>query len=84
MFNIPVNEDRDYYKVVLHSKQKLDLDDGAEQFYVLDLDLLKSIAEELEKNTPDVMDIENGSAEIVVNAKEGQLSLIHISEPTRP
>lgn len=72
VFNIPVNEDRDYYKVVLHSKQKLDLDDGAEQFYVLDLDLLKSIAEELEKNTPDVMDIENGSAEIVVNAKEGQ------------
>ena len=66
------NEDRDYYKVVLHSKQKLDLDDGAEQFYVLDLDLLKSIAEELEKNTPDVMDIENGSAEFVVNAKEGQ------------
>ena len=72
VFNIPVNEDRDYYKVVLHSKQKLDLDDGAEQFYVLDLDLLKSIAEELEKYTPDVMDIENGSAEIVVNAKEGQ------------
>lgn len=72
VFNIPVNEDRDYYKVVLHSKQKLDLDDGAEQFYVLDLDLLKSIAEELEKNTPDVMDIENGSAEFVVNAKEGQ------------
>lgn len=70
VFNIPVNEDRDYYKVVLHSKQKLDLDDGAEQFYVLDL--LKSIAEELEKNTPDVMDIENGSAEFVVNAKEGQ------------
>lgn len=60
VFNIPVNEDRDYYKVVLHSKQKLDLD------------LLKSIAEELEKYTPDVMDIENGSAEIVVNAKEGQ------------
>lgn len=57
VFNIPVNEDRDYYKVVLHSKQKLDLDDGAEQ---------------LEKYTPDVMDIENGSAEIVVNAKEGQ------------
>lgn len=57
VFNIPVNEDRDYYKVVLHSKQKLDLDDGAEQF---------------EKYTPDVMDIENGSAEIVVNAKEGQ------------
>lgn len=57
VFNIPVNEDRDYYKVVLHSKQKLDLDDGAE---------------ELEKNTPDVMDIENGSAEFVVNAKEGQ------------
>ena len=51
---------------------KLDLDDGAEQFYVLDLDLLKSIAEELEKYTPDVMDIENGSAEFVVNAKEGQ------------
>lgn len=72
VFNIPVNEDRDYYKVVLHSKQKLDLDDGAEQFYVLDLDLLKSIAEELEKYTPDVMDIENGSAEFVVNAKEGQ------------
>lgn len=63
MFNIPVNEDRDYYKVVLHSKQKLDLDDGAEQFYVLDLDLLKSIAEELEKNTPDVMDIENMAAQ---------------------
>lgn len=72
VFNIPVNEDRDYYKVVLHSKMKLDLDDGAEQFYVLDLDLLKSIAEELEKHTPDVMDIENGSAEFVVNAKEGQ------------
>ena len=72
VFNIPVNEDRDYYKVVLHSKQKLDLDDGAEQFYVLDLDLLKSIAEDLEKYTPDVMDIENGSAEFVVNAKEGQ------------
>lgn len=67
-----VNEDRDYYKVVLHSKNKLDLDDGAEQFYVLDLDLLKSIAEELEKYTPDVMDIENGSAEFVVNAKQGQ------------
>ena len=57
VFNIPVNEDRDYYKVVLHSKQKLDLDDGAEQ---------------LEKYTPDVMDIENGSAEFIVNAKEGQ------------
>lgn len=34
--------------------------------------MLKSIAEELEKYTPDVMDIENGSAEFAVNAKEGQ------------
>ena len=76
-FNIPVNEDRDYYKVVLHSKQKLDLDDGAEQFYVLDLDLLKSIAEELEKYTPDVMDIEKWQRRNCCKC-QGRTEFIHI------
>lgn len=64
--------------ITVTSENKCDLNFGKEQFYVLDLDVLKKITTILKNNKADTISIQNGKANFVVAAKEKEILYISI------
>ena len=74
VFYIPVTNDNNTGRATIEVKSGIsyDITYGSEQFYALNLDLLKEISNVLSKNIPDNIEISNGYVNIDTKAKKNQ------------
>lgn len=72
VFNIPVNNNEKQAIIEVKSDISYDVKYGEEQFYALNLDILKEITDTLVNNVPDTVEIENEHVHINVNGHENQ------------
>lgn len=74
VFYIPVTSDNNPGKATIEVKSEISYDIiyGNEQFYALNLDLLKEVSNVLSKNIPDNIEIRNGYINIDVKAQKNQ------------
>ena len=75
---VPTSHGQTKATITITSENKCDLNFGKEQFYALDLDVLKKITTILKNNKADTISIKNGKANFVVSAKEKESLYISI------
>ena len=78
VFYIPIMQDKLKADIIIISNNKCKLKFGQEQFYALDLEVLKEITEVLKNNKAEIINIKNGKADFVVNADEKENLYISI------
>jgi len=78
VFYIPIVHSQTKAKITIFSEKKCNLDFGKEQFYALNLDVLKQVTTLLKNNKADTINIKNGKANFIVTGKEEENLYISI------
>ena len=78
VFHIPASGEESYATVSLTSQKSYAYKEDQAQFYALDLNKLKEVTDILMCQQVDVLDIENGNANIVVTAGVGERLFLSI------
>lgn len=82
VFYIPVDPENKTTEIEVSSDNKIRLKYGKEQFYALDLDVMKEIAELLNSKAAKIESFSNSKVNISVNASEGEA--LYVSVPKAP